>query len=70
MKICFLAIIVGYFLFADHNPGNTTVAYLVEECKAASEGGEDLHNEYCELDCTHTMCKYPVDWKQSGLSAD
>ena len=33
---------------------------LEAECEAASEAGEDQHSEYCELDCTHTMCKYPV----------
>jgi len=31
---------------------------LEAECKAAVEAGEDLHSEYCKLDCTHTMCKY------------
>ena len=60
LKMYCLASIVGFFLYADHNAGNTAVADLAEECKIASEAGEDLHNEYCELDCTHTMCKYPV----------
>merc|ERR1712013_242181 len=25
-----------------------------------AEVSEDLHSEYCKLDCTHTMCKYSV----------
>lgn len=32
---------------------------LEAECKEASEAGEELQNEYCGLDCVHTMCKYP-----------
>ena len=37
---------------------------LEAKCKAASEADEELHNEYCELGCSHTMCKYPVSLYQ------
>ena len=33
---------------------------LEAECLAAAAAGDDLHSEYCGLDCMHTMCKYPV----------
>ena len=34
---------------------------LEKECQAAAKAGEELHSEYCSLDCKHTMCKYPVN---------
>lgn len=32
---------------------------LEAECQVAAEAGEELHSEYCSLECKHTMCKYP-----------
>jgi hypothetical protein len=41
-------------------PADAAGPDLEAECKAASDAGEELHSEYCGLDCKHTMCKYPV----------
>ena len=44
----------------DPKDGDAAGPDLEAECKEASEAGEELHNEYCGLECGHTMCKYPV----------